>query len=126
MTELVCRLCDIDIRQHGTLQHVHSIFKGTIAVELQRVGVHVIETPFKSHLICQGCYRQIPRLQRAYDCIQKWKAAVSDDSSFPLLEAAVQQPKRCRGTLTPTKTPRKSKRVATSKESTSPKKVSLF
>lgn len=113
MTE-VCRLCNSNLRQHGVLQHVHSLFKKTgnetLSSQLKKIGVEVKDTPSEPHLICQTCYRQIPRLQKAHESIQKWKVAVSDDQECQ--EAVQQQPKRCRDTLTPSKTPRKPKRTA--------------
>ena len=133
-----CRFCNVNLLQHGVVHHAHVLFKSgdtTLVSELQKLGVHVRNTPSMSQRICQGCHRQIPRLQKAYDTIQKWMAAeradgqaaasAADQQSPPAAQAAVsevdkkspptsQQPKRSRNALTPTKTPRKAKKVALS------------
>ncbi|XP_078686624.1 uncharacterized protein LOC144919205 [Branchiostoma floridae x Branchiostoma belcheri] len=76
-----CRLCQKSLMINGIIHHANNLFKlkrssqdtETPAARLQRLGVPIERDPTLSDVICQACYRQIPRMEKVQATLTAWK-----------------------------------------------------
>ncbi|XP_019644096.1 PREDICTED: uncharacterized protein LOC109485103 [Branchiostoma belcheri] len=88
-----CRLCRANLKIQGTSKQSRNLFKlkvnsqdtVTPAARLETVlGRPIRKDPSLSDIICQSCFREIPRMEKCLSTMTAWQAAVEgEDRSTP-------------------------------------------
>ncbi len=80
----LCRLCDVNLRIHGTISASKLIFDSrdkleNICSQLSKLGLVLLNTALRSFRVCWKCGNLIARLQYDMAIFKDWKRKVDTD-----------------------------------------------